>query len=184
MVAMALQSLGIEVRIVSGGYRDALDPLAEKLAVPPEHVHANDLFFTIGGEYSGYDADNPLSRSGGKGDVIKNLPRLPHTILIGDGASDAEVGTNVELFIGYGGVERRDAVHNVAPVYLHGESMAPLVIMAAGMEGCMKLLEDPRFRHLVIKGFSILMREGATDHHPEYDPFFRRVGKFCLEGIN
>jgi HAD superfamily phosphoserine phosphatase-like hydrolase len=184
MVATALQSLGVEVRIVSGGYRDALTPVAEKLGIPARHLHANDLCFTPTGEYRGFDAQNPLSRSGGKGEVIKNLPRLPHTLLIGDGASDAEVGSNVELFVGYGGVERRDAVHNVAPVYLHGESMAPLVVMAAGMEGCMKLLKDPTFRPLVIKGFSILMREGSTDHRAEYDPFFRRISKFCLEGTN
>ena len=126
MVACALQSLGIEVRIVSGGYREALAPVADELGIPATHLHANDLCFTPEGEYSGFDAANPLCRSGGKGEVIENLPRLPHTLLIGDGASDAEVSDNVELFVGYGGVERRDAVHNVAPVYLHGESMAPL----------------------------------------------------------
>ncbi|MEO8287596.1 MAG: HAD-IB family phosphatase [Chloroflexota bacterium] len=183
MVTMALQELGRDVRIVSGGYHDALVPVAEKLGIPAEQIHANELYFTAKGEYVGFNAENPLSRSGGKGDVIKNLPREPHTLLIGDGASDAEVGTNVELFVGYGGVEKRDAVHNVAPVYLHGESMAPLVVMAAGMEGCMKLLENPKFRPLVIKGLSILMHEGATDYRPEYQPFFRRITRFCLDGI-
>jgi phosphoserine phosphatase len=146
-----------------------------------DHLHANDLYFTSTGEYEGYDADNPLSRSGGKGAVIESLPRMPHTLLIGDGASDAEVGCNVELFVGYGGVERRDAVHNVAPIYLHGESMAPLLVMAAGMAGCIKLLHDPTFRPLVIKGLALLLREGSTDHRPEYDSFVRRVSKFCLE---
>jgi HAD superfamily phosphoserine phosphatase-like hydrolase len=180
MVAEALQTAGIEVRIVSGGYRDALAPVAERLSIPREHLHANDIHFTAAGDYDGFDAANPLSRSGGKGDVIQSLPRKPHTLLIGDGASDAEVGTNVELFVGYGGVERRPSVHNVAPVYLHGESMAPLVIMAAGMQGCMKLLDNPTFRPLVIKGLALLLREGATDHRPEYEPFFRRISKFCL----
>ncbi len=182
LVAMALQTLGVEVRIVSGGYREALEPVAEKLGIPMDHLHANDLYFTATGEYGGYDAANPLSSSGGKGVVIESLPRRPHTLLIGDGASDAEVGCNVELFVGYGGVERRDAVHNVAPIYLHGESMAPLLVMAAGMAGCTKLLGDLTFRPLVVKGLAILMREGSTDHRPEYDPFFRRISKFCLEG--
>jgi hypothetical protein len=58
--------------------------------------------------------------------------------------------------------------------------MAPLVIMAAGMQGCMKLLDNPTFRPLVIKGLALLLREGATDHRPEYEPFFRRISKFCL----
>ena len=182
MVTAALQTLGIEVRIVSGGYREALLPVAEALDIHVDHLHANDLYFTPEGDYHGYDTENPLSRSGGKGAVIESLPRLPHTLLIGDGASDAEVGCGVELFVGYGGVERRDAVHNVAPVYLHGESMAPLLVMAAGVDGCTKLLKDPTFRSLVIKGLAILLREGSTDHRPEYDPFFRRISKFCLEG--
>ena len=182
-VAEALQGLGIEVHIVSGGYRDALLPVAEKLDVPPERVHANDLYFDDKGEYTGFDMENPLSRSGGKTDVIKGLPREPRTMLVGDGASDAEVGAQVELFVGFGGVERRDAVRNVAPVYLNGESLAPLLVMAAGLEGTCTLLNDRHYRPLVVKGLSILMREGETDYRPEYRPFFDRIRKFCLEGV-
>ena len=52
-VTEALASLGIEVHIVSGGYGEALLPVAEKLGVPAEHVHANDLFFDEKGEYTG-----------------------------------------------------------------------------------------------------------------------------------
>lgn len=182
-VAEALQGLGIEVHIVSGGYRDAVLPVAEKLDVPQERVHANDLYFDEKGEYIGFDRENPLSRSAGKAEVIKTLPREPKTMLIGDGASDAEVGEQVELFVGFGGVERRDAVRNVAPVYLNGESMAPLLVMAAGMEGTCALLADRHYRPLAVKGLSILMREGETDYRPEYRPFFDRIRKFCLEGV-
>ena len=182
-VAEALQGLGVEVHIVSGGYREALLPVAEKLDVPPQRVHANDLYFDDKGDYTGFDMENPLSRSGGKADVIKRLPREPRTMLVGDGASDAEVGAKVELFVGFGGVERRDAVRNVAPVYLNGESLAPLLVMAAGLEGTCALLDDHHYRPLVVKGLSILMREGETDYRPEYRPFFDRIRKFCLEGV-
>jgi DHA2 family multidrug resistance protein len=34
--------------------------------------------------------------------------------------------------VGYGGIEKRGLVHEAAPVYLHGESLAPLLVMAAG----------------------------------------------------
>jgi len=182
-VTEALMSLGIEVHIVSGGYRDALLPVAEKLGVPSGHVHANDLYFNEKGEYTGFDNANPLSRSGGKAEVIKRLDREPLSILIGDGVSDAEVGAHVELFVGFGGVERRDAVRSVAPVYLNGESLAPLLVMAAGMAGVTTLLADPQYRALVVKGLSILMREGETDYRPEYRPFFDKIRKFCLEGV-
>jgi phosphoserine phosphatase len=179
-VTEALASLGIEVHIVSGGYGEALLPVAEKLGVPAENVHANDLFFDEKGEYQGFDHANPLCRSGGKAEVIKRLEREPRSILIGDGVSDAEVGAHVELFVGFGGVERRDAVRSIAPVYLNGESLAPLLVMAVGMEGVMQLLADHNYRALVVKGLSILMHEGATDYRPEYLPFFNRIRKFCL----
>ena len=61
-VTEALMSLGIEVHIVSGGYRDALLPVAEKLGVPSGHVHANDLYFNEKGEYTGFDNTNPLEQ--------------------------------------------------------------------------------------------------------------------------
>ncbi len=183
MTARALQWLGLEVRIVSGGYREALAPLAESLGVPPCHVHANDLRFDGSGGYAGYDETNPLARSGGKGEVLCTLPREPRTMLVGDGASDAEVGCHAELFVGYGGVERREPVRNSAPVYLHGESLAPLAVMAGGREGTLRLLGNPTYRGLAVKGLSILLREGAADYRPEYAPFFRRLRKFCLEGM-
>jgi HAD superfamily phosphoserine phosphatase-like hydrolase len=180
-VVAALAHLGIEVRLVSGGYREALLPLAEALDVDPCQLHANDLHFGPGGEYNGFDANNPLCRSGGKVAVLENLPQRT-TLFTGDGASDVEVSSHVELFVGYGGIERRWTVHQAAPIYLHGESLAPLLVMAAGMDGCLSLLEDARFRPLIIKGMALLMREGAADYRPEYRPFFDRLRKFCLEG--
>ena len=111
--------------------------------------------------------------------AVKQLPPRT-TLFIGDGASDIEVCQHVDLFVGYGGIERRRHVHEAAPVYLHGESLAPLLVMAAGLEGCCKLLAEQRFRPLVIKGLAILMREGAADYRPEYRPFFAKVEKFCL----
>jgi HAD superfamily phosphoserine phosphatase-like hydrolase len=178
----ALTFLGIEVKLVSGGYRQALAPLARKLGVGPSSLHANDLIFGPAGEYQGFCNENPLCRSGGKAEIIGRMPSCS-TLFIGDGASDAEVGLQVDLFVGYGGIEKRRPVHEAAPVYLHCESLAPLVVMAAGWEGCRKLLSESRFRPLVIKGLSMLMRDGTVDSRPEYAPFFTRLRKFCLEGI-
>ena len=63
---------------------------------------------------------------------------------------------------------------------MHPTSLRPLVVMAAGLDGCCELLDDARFRPLVIKGLSMLMREGAADYRPEYRPFFNRLKDFCL----
>ncbi len=182
-VVSALTFIGIDVHLISGGYREALLPVARKLGLHPCRLHANELYFDDHGQYAGFDAANPLARSGGKREVLRRLPPVQSTLFIGDGASDAEVCADVDLFVGYGGVEKRGAVSRLAPVYLHTKSMAPLVVMAAGMEGCRALLAQPRHRQLVIKGLSILLREGTADYRREYGPFFDRIRKFCLEGI-
>jgi HAD superfamily phosphoserine phosphatase-like hydrolase len=176
----ALQSLGVDVRLLSGGYREALLPMAHKLGIPADRLHANDLLHDDEGQYAGFDGENPLSRSGGKAEVLNGLPCGGATLLVGDGASDAEARDEVEMFVGYGGVEKRGRVRDAAPVYLHGESLAPLLVMAAGMEGCRTLLADERYRPLVIKGLATLLREGSADYRAEYAPFFTRVRKFCL----
>ena len=46
-----------------------------------------------------------------------------------------------------------------------------------------KLLNEPHYRSLIIKGLAMLMREGAADYRPELRPFFTRIKKFALEGI-
>jgi HAD superfamily phosphoserine phosphatase-like hydrolase len=180
--AAALNFLGIELSLVSGGYRQALITLADKLGVHHANVYCNDLRFTEDGQYVGYDTENPLCRTGGKAEVVRSL-RPAHTLFLGDGASDIEVIDIVDLFVGYGGIEKRGAVQVAAPVYLHGESLAPVVIMAAGLEGVMRLVEEPRFRPLVVKGLSMLMREGTADSRPECRQFFNRIRRFCMEGI-
>jgi phosphoserine phosphatase len=181
-VVSALNHLGIEVRLVSGGYRQALEPMADALGVPHDKVHANDLHFGPKGEYTGFDESNPLCKSHGKAEVVKQMSPVP-ALFIGDGASDVEVAQYVELFVGYGGIEKRGPVQGAAPIYLHEESLAPALVMAAGLQGCIKLLEEPRYRPLVIKGLAMLISEGAADYRPECKPFFTRLQKFCLEGI-
>jgi hypothetical protein len=184
-VVEALGYLGIEVRLVSGGYREALLPLARRLGLATDKLHANDLLFNEQDQYAGFDGANALCRSGGKAAVCRDLTEQTPapTLFIGDGASDVEVAEHVDLFVGYGGIEKRKLVQGAAPVYLHGESLAPLVVMAAGREGCERLLAEPRFRPLVLKGLSILLREGAADYRPECRPFFARLRKLCVEGI-
>lgn len=181
-VVSALNQLGIEVKLVSGGYRQALEPMADALGVVHDNLHANDLHFNAKGEYIGFDESNPLCKSHGKAEVVKQMSPVP-TLFIGDGASDVEVAQYVELFVGYGGIEKRGPVQGAAPIYLHEESLAPALVMAAGLQGCIKLLEEPRYRPLVIKGLAMLISEGAADYRPECKPFFTRLQKFCLEGI-
>lgn len=89
----ALREVGVRVIIVSGGVRQALLPLGDRLGVSPEDVFGVPLVFTSDGEYAGFDEMSPLARAGGKRVLLERLAGdLPRPLLhVGDGATDLEV---------------------------------------------------------------------------------------------
>lgn len=40
---------GVEVYLVSGGFRVVIEPIADYLAIPRDHIYANRLFFSEDG---------------------------------------------------------------------------------------------------------------------------------------
>ena len=56
-------------------------------------------------------------------------------LMIGDGASDLATQDAVDLFIGYGGVVKRESLLEGAEVFIHKESLAPVLPLAAGRRG-------------------------------------------------
>jgi len=113
----ALQALGKEVHIVSGGLLPAVRHLAAALSIPATRVHAVDLAFDAAGVYSGFDTRSPLARTGGKIEVLSALarPGVP-LAFVGDGATDLEAAPVCARFVAYGGVERREKVLAAARV--------------------------------------------------------------------
>lgn len=79
------------VYILSGGFREVIAPLAERLGIAPDHVLANDLVYDDEGRVTGVDEANPLSRDNGKPEVIKALNLSGPVVMVGDGWTDAEV---------------------------------------------------------------------------------------------
>ena len=97
--------------ILSGGFRNAIRPLADFLKI--ERVEAVDLFFDATGNYTGFDETYPTTRSGGKPEVIRALKRElapARVVMVGDGVSDLETKPEVDLFIGFGRYVARDKV--------------------------------------------------------------------------
>jgi phosphoserine phosphatase len=47
-----------------------IDPIATALNIPTERIFANSVHFNQDGSYSGFDENEPTSRSGGKPDVV------------------------------------------------------------------------------------------------------------------
>jgi len=115
--------------IVSGGFRQAIRPLADFLGVA--RVEAVDLHFGPDGAYNGYDAAYPTTRTGGKLEVIRALRSElgpARVVMVGDGVSDLETRPEVELFIGFGGFVARDRVEREAAVFVRSlEAILPLV---------------------------------------------------------
>ncbi len=71
---------------------------------------------------TGCDRNNPLSRSGGKGQVVAALKALtgkPLAIMIGDGMTDYEAFASgaADSFIGFGAIASRAPVKAKAPAY-------------------------------------------------------------------
>jgi phosphoserine phosphatase len=130
-VIAALQRLGKAVHIVSGGLRPAVRPLAAKLGVADDRLHCVDVRFDSAGRYAGFDSQSPLARRGGKLEVARDLARRDGrpTAMIGDGVTDLEAAREVDLFIGYGGVEDREAVRKGSPVFIRCESLAPILAL-------------------------------------------------------
>lgn len=105
--------------IISGGFRQAIRPLADFLGV--ERVEAVDLFFNAEGRYQGFDESYPTTRSGGKPEVIERLRRElspSRIVMVGDGVSDLETKPTVDLFVGFGRYMAREKVRRESAAFI------------------------------------------------------------------
>jgi phosphoserine phosphatase len=124
----ALIRAGTSVHIVSGGLRPALDPLACELAVPASNVHAVDVFFADDGTYRDFDRESPLSRPDGKAVVCRSLAERRALIaLVGDGATDLAAQACGVFVVGFGGVNRRDALIKGADIFIDSPDLTAVL---------------------------------------------------------
>lgn len=127
----ALKGCGIHVAIVSGGLRDAILPLAERLDVVADDVFAVELQFNADGGYE-YVLPSPLTTSTGKRAVAAQWKRkhnLNTVYLVGDGMSDvaAKGADAADAIIGYGGVIVREAVRAAADCFITDKTLTTLL---------------------------------------------------------
>jgi len=118
-VIATLKKQGWTPIILSGGYRQAIKPLADYLGV--EQIEAVDLYFNEDGSYRDFDRNYPSTRSGGKPEVVKSLREKysPEKIVaIGDGVSDLESKPVIDMFIGFGRYAVREKVKQEADYFI------------------------------------------------------------------
>ena len=110
------------VWLISGGYDEAIYPLADFVGVERKNVLANHLVFNTNDEYQGFDRTNPLCRKMGKRECITKLKEeglvIGKVAIIGDGVSEMETKGVVDMCIGFGGHVTRDKVKNRADVFI------------------------------------------------------------------
>ena len=101
------------VYLVSGGFRQMINPIADILKIPRDNVFANNILHNKEGNYIGFDRNEPTSRAGGKAVVVGKLKEdfgYNPLFMIGDGATDMEARPPADAFIGFGGIVVREKV--------------------------------------------------------------------------
>lgn len=115
--------------ILSGGFRQIIEPLATYLGIT--RIEAVDLHFNPAGEYTGFDDKFPTTRSGGKPERVAGLKRElapARTVMVGDGVSDLEAKPVVDLFVGFGRYTERAKVKAGAHAYIHSLADLPVLL--------------------------------------------------------
>jgi len=122
-----------QIVILSGGFRDIIAPIAQRLGVSPDRVLCNDLTYDANGRVTGVDDANPLSHGNGKPEVIRGLGLAGPIVMVGDGWNDAEVKLKgaADRFYAFTEIARRERVVEVADAearsideLLHAEGLA------------------------------------------------------------
>lgn len=153
----ALLWLGKDVRVMSGGLRPPVEAVAAELGIRQDAVAAVGIEFDAQGRYAGYDTTSPLARSGGKPAVVRDWKLERPAILVGDGATDLEARSELDLFVAYMGVTYRPKVAIGADVVLTAPSLAPVLAIASNAEDRQRLVESD-WAPVLERGLELLAR--------------------------
>jgi phosphoserine phosphatase len=128
--AATLKAAGWTPVIVSAGYTQVIEPLAQLLGIA--RIEAVRLDFDGAGNYTGFDTAHPATRKGGKPEIVRSLKaefRAARVVAVGDGVSDLETRDEVDLFVGFGRYAERAKVKAGAHAFI--KSLADLVPLLA-----------------------------------------------------
>ncbi|CAN8016131.1 unnamed protein product, partial [Ixodes persulcatus] len=117
-----LQSRGVAVYLVSGGFRSIIESVADELGIPRKNIYANQIKFYFNGEYAGFDETQPTSHQDGKARVaafLKQKHGFQRVVMVGDGATDMAACPPADAFIGYGGNQVREKVKKAAAWFVY-----------------------------------------------------------------
>ncbi len=186
----ALRFLNKEVFIISGGLAEPVRGFGQRLGVPADHIRAVELEYNeLSGDwwryyepqtqhrqtYLDYD-EGPLTVTSGKPKIINELAGDRHgrRLMVGDGSSDLATRSVVDLFVGFGGVVAREKVLKESDIFLHSESIAPILPLAAGFAGYERVIGTPH-QAVFEKGINLAMANGLTFRAEEMKSTFTKA---------
>ncbi len=176
-VVAALRFLNKQVFIVSGGLAEPVRGFGKRLGVPAENIRAVELEYNElsgnwwqyyqhdtqhGQTYLDHD-EGPLTVSSGKPAIIQALAGAKHgrRMMIGDGASDLAARSVVDLFVGFGGVVKREKVMKGADVFVAVNSLAPVLPLAVGPSAYARLIGTP-YQAVYDRGLALIRDQVST----------------------
>jgi phosphoserine phosphatase len=105
-----MRGSGIEVKLVSGGLRMAIAPLAARLGLRLDDLAAVDITLDADGQFVSFDALSPLTTANGKKAIVESLDVRRPALAVGDGSTDLAMRPAVDRFVCFTGFARRDAI--------------------------------------------------------------------------
>jgi phosphoserine phosphatase len=134
-----MRAAGARLVLVSGGIREAIEPVADVLGFEDDDLHAVSLRFDNRGDYVDFDRSSPLATQRGKPELVAKLIErgsLARPILaVGDGATDAMLVGVVDVFAAYTGFARRENVTAVAQLEVRSFGAVESVVLGGAGEG-------------------------------------------------
>ncbi len=189
-VIAALQFLGKQLFIISGGLAEPVRGFGARLGVPPENIRAVELEYNeLSGEWWRYydpqtrqrqtylDYDKgPLTVSSGKPDIIRELAAGKHgrRLMIGDGTSDLSTRGVVDRFVGFGGVIAREKVQHEADMFIRSSSIAPILPIAAGSDGYARVRNTPH-QTIFEQGIALALDDALLFHSDDLRETFQKA---------
>jgi len=125
------KDLGKQVFVVTGSFKRLAIPVAESLGIPAENVYANEIFFSIDGEYDGFDEENLSAQNEAKKFIIENIKsRFPgkKVALVGDGTNDVKAKPVLDVFVGFGAVLDRPEIREHSDYYVYNWEQVKLCL--------------------------------------------------------
>jgi D-3-phosphoglycerate dehydrogenase len=100
------------IYIISGGFKECILPVANKLGIKDNHILANTFIFDRNGKYLGFDDQNPLAQKDGKAKAVELLKLKGEIVVIGDGYTDWKIKAQgaADYFIAFTETVKRPAI--------------------------------------------------------------------------